>query len=189
MKEEPQPSMGLAPKGHAAKSVSKRRESYKHRVDFCCAISLDGPLACNVMLPEDRKREEVSGYNKDLLLDFVTEELSGPIRAMKPRTVVVCLDKGLRVTPEEVMEELKDAGATNVRKVLIMPTNAGKVTNPLDNAMWADVKRRVRERKPKTVEEVGQVFEEEFYNTPAAKIRGWYRLSGVLPGSDVNRDL
>jgi len=189
MKEEPQPLHGLAPKGKAAKSSSPKREAYKARVDFCAAISLHGPLCCSSTTPEMRKLEEVRGYTKQLILEWLNEELSQSLQAMAPHKIVVCMDKGLKITKEEVMEELEKGGATNVQDALIMPTNAGKLANPLDNAMWADVKRRVRELKPKLPNEVAEIFEQEFMSTPSAKIKGWYRKAGVLPGSNINRDL
>jgi hypothetical protein len=78
-----------------------------------------------------RKLEEVRGYTKQLILEWLNEELSQSLQAMAPRKIVVCMDKGLKITKEEVMEELEDGGATNVQDALIMPTNAGKLANRL----------------------------------------------------------
>lgn len=189
MKEEPQPGKGLAPKGKSAKSASSKRESYKARVDFCCAISPKGPLACHVLSPALRKSEEVRGYTKDLVLEWVNDELSQSIENHDLEHVVIITDKGLRISREELKEEFEDAETPSIDDVLIMPTNAGKLASPLDNAMWADVKRRVRNRRPKSVDEVATFFKQEFFATPAEKIQGWYRKSGVVPGSDVFRDL
>ncbi len=89
----------------------------------------------------------------------------------------------MRISSEEVKEELEDGGATNVHDVLEMPTNAGQIANLLDNSLW------VGEKHPKTTEEVGEILTKEFYSASVEKIRGWYRKAGVVPGSDINRDL
>lgn len=189
MKEEPQAPKGLAPKGKTAKSASSKRESYKARVDFCCAISLQGPLSCHVLTPALRKSEGVSGYTKNLVLEWVNEELSQVIATQASDETVLIADKGLHISAKELEAELEDAEVPGEVEALIMPTNSGKLVNPLDNALWADVKRRVRARRPKSADEVGQVFEEEFFATPVHHIRAWYRKCGLLPGSNVYRDL
>jgi hypothetical protein len=113
-------------------------------VDFCAAICQQGPLACHVFLPSDRILEGVRGYTKNVVLDFINEQLTSAIEDLAPKQIVVCLDKGLRISPEKAKEELEDGGAPNVHDVLMMPTNARKIANPLDNSLWADLKRRVR---------------------------------------------
>jgi hypothetical protein len=109
-------------------------------------------------------------------------------RQNTPRQLIVCIDKGLAIKKHEMLEELT-VGVGKGVDLFIMPTNGGKLASPLDNAMWADVKRRVRARKPKSAEEVGKVFEQEFYKTSKEKLMGWYKKAGILPRSDVKRDL
>ena len=136
-----------------------------------------------------RKLEGVRGYTKDMVLHQVNEELTQKIATHVPEEIVIVTDTSLKISPDDLEEEFKAAGSGNVAQVLILPANTSKIINPLDNAMWADVKRKIRNRRPKTAKEFGQLFEQVLKTTFASRIRAWYRKCGVLPGTDVHRDL
>lgn len=189
IKLESKPTYGLARRGHTAKESGKTREVWEPRVDFVGAVNWDGPIAPAATTPKDRKVDEVSGYTKTLMLDWITESLSGPISEMNSKEVVVCMDKGLSLTEEEVKEELIDGGADNVKHVWIMPTNGGKILNPLDNCLWPEWKKKVREREPKTPDELAQIMTEEFNAVPPDHVRAYYRKCSLLAGDPLDRDL
>ena len=189
IKLEQQPSFGLARKGHTPKAVGKTREQWEPRVDFCGAVGWSGPLCGHAMTPKDRMDAGVKGYTKDIVLDWVNESLAGEIERMKPRQAVVCIDQGLKLTKDEVIEELNGGGADNVRDVWIMPTNGGKLLDPLDNTLWHTWKEKVMSQRPTNPDDLAKVMLEQFDAIPTDDVRRCFRKCSLLSCNPVTRDL
>jgi len=181
---------GLAPKGRTPLSTAKTRPQWSDRVDFCGAICSTGPLACVTMTPKDRKEHGVKGWTKEILLDWVTESLAPAIAEMPSKSVIVCTDKGLKITHEDIVEECHaDEEAENVADAWIMPTNAGKCVNPCDNCMWAWWKRKVREKPAHDAESLAERMTEVFWQIDGTMCTNWIHKCGLGRGDDIGRDL
>ena len=108
---------------------------------------------------------------------------------MGEEKVILCLDKGLHLKPEEVKEALHQGGAKNTQDAWVFPTNTAKFVSPLDNSLWHTLKTRVHARKPQTEEETAQALEEEFMSMDVNEIRNYYKHCALTRGSDSYKDV
>ena len=197
LRSEPRPQKGLAPAGQTPKTTAEKPEKYKPRVDIIGAVGYNAPLACETKtssqrraIPNPKKRKTgVKGYTKAMVKDFLQSELAPKIMNMKVKDVVVCMDKGLAFKEEEAKEQFTAAGAKNVKKVLILPTNTAKHVSPLDNTLWHSLKERVRARKPRTEAGTARILKEEFMGISQMDIQNYFRKCRLTWRSDRSGDL
>jgi hypothetical protein len=197
LRSEPRRLTGLAPVGKTPKTTTKKAEKYEPRVDIMGAICFNKPLACETKtskqrkaIPNPRKRKiGVKGYTKNMVCDFLRNELAPKIKELNVKNVVVCMDKGLSFKEEEARQQLLDGGAQNVKKVWILPTNVAKYVSPLDNTLWHSLKERVRARKPKSEAQTARIIKEEFMAISQMDIKNYYRNCKLTRGSDPAADL
>ena len=110
-----------------------------------------------------------------MLKRFLKEKLAPEIKKIKEKKIIIGLDKGLALTREEVLQEIKAGGASNIGDAWVFPTSTAKFVNPLDNTLWHSLKERVRARKPESENETASVMEEEFMAISEADMQGYYR--------------
>jgi hypothetical protein len=183
MRAEPRKLKGLAPQGKTPITTASEPEKYQPRVDMYGAITYTGPLVCETVTSTQRKtiintrtgKKGVRGYTKAMLKKFLKEKLAPKIRRMKEKEVVIGLDKGLAISREEVLQEIKAGGAKNIHDAWVFPTSTAKFVNPLDNTLWHSLKERVRSRKPKCENETASVMEQEFMAISEADVKAYYR--------------
>ncbi len=197
LRAEPRKLKGLAPKGKTPLTTASKPDKYEPRVDMYGAITYTGPLVCETVTSTQRKtiintrtgKKGVRGYTKSMLKRFLKEKLAPKIRRMEEKEVVIGLDKGLAMSREEVLQEIKAGGARNIHDAWIFPTSTAKFVNPLDNTLWHSLKERVRMRKPESETETASVMEEEFMGINEADVKAYYRHCALTRRSDPFKDL
>jgi len=102
-------------------SNTKKAESYQPRLDIWGAISYHKPLAVDIQTSEDRKKKGVKGYGKNDVRDFLRKKVAPQLSKMHGK-FIVCMDRGFHFTADDVEDELKRGGATNVEDIWIFPT-------------------------------------------------------------------
>jgi hypothetical protein len=196
MRSEPRKLRALAPRGKTPRVIAERHEKYEPRVDMWGAITYSGPLTCETLTSQQRKKinnpkgrkRGVKGYTKPLVKKFLKSKLAPKIKQLKGNPIL-CMDKGLAFKKEEVEEAIKDGGATNLSDVWIFPTNTAKFVNPLDNSLWHGLKDRVRARKPETEDSTARIIKSEFMATQPTEIKNHYRHCGLMGRSDPYQGL
>jgi hypothetical protein len=197
MRAEPRKLKGLAPQGKTPITTASKPEKYQPRVDMYGAITYTGPLVCETVTSTQRKtiintrtgKKGVRGYTKAMLKKFLKEKLAPKIRRMKEKEVVIGLDKGLAISREEVLQEIKAGGAKNIHDAWVFPTSTAKFVNPLDNTLWHSLKERVRSRKPECENETASVMEQEFMAISEADVKAYYRHCALTRRLDPFKDL
>ena len=188
MKGEPRRTHGLAPKGKKAKVVTKKAESYQPRLDIWGAISYHKPLAVDIQTSEDRKKKGVKGYGKNDVRDFLRKKVAPQLSKMHGK-FIVCMDRGFHFTADDVEDELKRGGATNVEDIWIFPTNGGKLCNPLDNTLWHSMKQQVRRTNPKDEKATAKAVKKTFMNIKAKDLHSYYQNCALTRGTNPYKDL
>jgi len=185
---EPRKTHGLAPKGKKAKVKTKKPKRYQPRVDIWGAISHNKPLAIDIKTSEDRKKEGVKGYGKKWVKLFLRKKVAPKIAKMS-QNIIVNMDRGFHFRPDEIEDELKKGGATNIDDVWIFPTNGGKLCNPLDNTLWHSMKEKVRKKHPEDETATVKAVKKAFMDTTSKDLHAYYRNCGLTYGSDAYKDL
>jgi transposase len=124
-----------------------------------------------------------------MVKDFLKRKLSPKLARMNEEKVIICMDKGLKLKPDEVKEAICEGGSQNIDSVWIFPTNTAKFVSPLDNTLWHSLKERVRSRKPGTEDETAEVLRDEFMKITDTEIHNYYKHCALTRGSDSYKDL
>ena len=103
--------------------------------------------------------------------------------------IIVSMDRGFHFTPDEIEDELKKGGASNIEDVWLLPVNAGKLCNPLDNTLWHSMKEKVRKNHPQDETATAKAVKKAFMNTTSKDLHAYYRNCGLTHGSDPYKDL
>jgi hypothetical protein len=188
MKAEARPGYGLAPKGKKAKATVKQAETYQPRLDIWGAISYNKPLAIDIQTSADRKKKGVKGYGKNDVKAFLRKKVA-PLIAKTHGKVIVCMDRGFHFKADEVENELKKGGASNIEDVWIFPANGGKLCNPLDNTLWHSMKEQVRRSKPKDEKAAAKAVKKVFMNIKAKDLHSYYQNCALNHRTDPYKDL
>ena len=188
MKSESRPLYGLAPTKKYTRVLASKAEPYEPRVDLLGCISYDKPLGCQTKTTIERKNARVKGYTKIQTKEFIRKKVAPEVKNISMGMIFV-IDKGLRFKPEEVKEELVKGGANNIEDVLIIPTGAGKLVNPLDNSMWHEMKDRVWSRNANSEKHNAKFMKEEFMKTSKDDIYYYFRYCALTFHSDLYNGL
>lgn len=189
VKEQALPSTGLAPKGKKAYVARTRPEAFQPRIDMLAACCYDGPLVATTITANERREAKTRGISKERLLQFIRHDLAPQIRKRADIQHIVVMDKGLHPSKEEVFAALREGRANNVEDVWLIPTGAAKLVSPLDNSMFATVKRLFHASPPANDEVAANNFREAFMHLSPAEVRNHYRHCALTCGQDVDRDL
>jgi hypothetical protein len=196
MRSEPRKLRALAPRGTTPRVKAEKHEKYEPRVDMWGAIAYSGPLVCQTLTSQQRKKvvnertkkKGVKGYTKSLVKKFLKTKLAPKIKELKG-VPILCMDKGLAFKEEEVKEAVHDGGATNLQDVWLFPTNTAKFVSPLDNNLWHGLKGRVRARNPATENGTARILQREFMATQSKEIKNYYRHCSLTTRTDPYQDL
>ena len=178
-----------------AKTEATKPEKYEPRVDMWGAITYSGPLTCETLTSQQRKKIiNPKGHKRGVkVYKTLGKKISQDQTSSKNQTIeetpILCMDKGLAFKKEEVEEAIRDGGATNLHDVWIFPTNTAKFVSPLDNSLWHGLKDRVRARKPETEDSTARIMKREFMATQPTEIKNHYRHCGLIVSSDPYQGL
>jgi hypothetical protein len=184
VKESLRSLYSLAPSNTPARIRIRKSASYSPRFDVCGAILGDRTLPAEVLTPAYRKEHGVGGYTKPLLLEFLEQKVAPQLVELDRQGMIVCLDKGLAPTQQEVRDALAAGGYTAVEEVILYPTDTGKHLNPLDNTLWRPFKDRIRQAAPTTEQEVLTAIDNSWSAVTAEEISNHYHKCALYPGQD-----
>jgi len=188
MKGEPRRGYGLAPRGKKAKVVIKQAESYQPRLDIWGAISYHKPLAIDIQTSEQRKKKGVKGYGKNDVKAFLRKKVA-PQVAKLHGNIILCMDRGFHFKADEVENEVKQGGASNIEDVWIFPVNGGKLCNPLDNTLWHAMKQQVRRSTPKDERATARAVKKAFMNVKGTDLHSYYKNCALTHRTNPYKDL
>ena len=188
MKSESRPLYGLAPTKKYARVLASKAEPYEPRVDLLRYVSYDKLLVCETKTTIERKKAGVKGYTKIQTKEFIRKKVAPEVKKI-PMGIIFVIDKGLRFKPEEVKEELVKGGANNIEDVWIIATGAGNLVHPLENAMWHEMKDRVRSRNAISEKHTAKFMKEEFMKTSKDDIYNYFRHCVLTFLSDLYNGL
>jgi hypothetical protein len=79
-------------------------------------------------------------------------------------------------------------GCTELTEILIIPTQAAKRVNPLDNTLFHEWKERIRQNSLVTEETLVMTMTNEWYNTKEVNIKHHYDHCAITYGQNVYKD-
>jgi hypothetical protein len=179
----------MAPPGRPAIISSKSTTWYPPRVDFMGSVSYHRVLSCKTTTPTMRQWMKVRGWRKWMVLGYLKTRLARDLNGLGESGIILVIDKALRIKSEEAKQALIDGGCTCISEVWIIPTGAGKHVSPLDNHLWADLKKRVNDRDPKTPNLVSWAMKVEWKRVSPEHIHHYYSGSGLTYGTNPYKGL
>ena len=174
----------LAPPGHRALVSVDRPASYTQRYDIMGALLGDQQLPIDILTPRDKAQQHIRGYTKELLLSYFTNKLAPRVSELGRDNIVVCMDKGLHVSKEEVVSAMAQGGYTTVKDVIVLPTATGKYLNPLDNTFWHAFKHRFEGMTHKTDSQIIRCTNECWDAATQQEIKNYYHHCALYVGDD-----
>lgn len=126
----------LAPANSPAPITIRKTASYSPRYDVMGSLLVDRTLPVDILTPTYKTEAGIRGYTKELLLGYFTNTVAPELIAMNRQHIVVCMDRGLAPTKQQVIDAFAAGGYNTIDDVIIYPTDSGKYLNPLDNTLW-----------------------------------------------------
>jgi hypothetical protein len=174
----------LAPSGEPAVVSVDRPPSYTQRYDIMGALLSDQQLPIDILTPHDKAQQHIRGYTKELLLSYFTNKLALRLIELGRSNIVVCMDKGLHVSKEEVVSAMAQGGYTTVKDVITFPTATGKHINPLDNTFWHAFKNKFEGMTHNTDAQIIRAIH-TCWNAPTPEqINNYYHHCALYAGED-----
>jgi hypothetical protein len=145
MKTNVRPSQTLVLKGDQGDIKVDKPGSYSDRVDFIGAITATELFPPLVLTPKDRKAHGSKGVTQAIFGDFVAHELAPALNASDEQSFTLVLDASRAHNVAGIEQALDNAGCDKVDHIMILPKETAKKVSPLDNALWKDLKKKVRD--------------------------------------------
>ena len=184
VKDSDRSGYSLAPPGLRALVSIDRPASYTHRYDVMGALLGDQQLPIDILTPTTKAQQHIKGYTKELLLSYFSTKLAPHLIELGRTDIVVCMDKGLHVSKEEVISAMAQAGYTTVKDVVVLPTATGKYLNPLDNTFWHAFKLRFQRMSKHTEQQIIHAINECWNAATQQHITNYYHHCALYRGDD-----
>ncbi|CAF3365655.1 unnamed protein product [Rotaria sp. Silwood2] len=182
------PRTTLVAPGEKSYVIVTDSSSYAARYDMIAAVVGDQVLSSIIYSPADRKTKNVKGINSNMLIDFIENILCPSISTLDHCPIYFVLDKSHIHNISKIKEALDNFECTKSVEILIIPTQAAKRINPLDNALFHEWKERVRQHSLLTEETLATTMTNEWFNTRKDNIKHYYDHCGITYGQDVYKD-
>jgi hypothetical protein len=147
-------------------------------------LLVDRAFPLDILTPTDKTEAGIRGYTKELLLGYFTNTVAPELIAMNRQHIVVCMDKGLAPTKQQVIDAFMAGGYNTVDDVIIYPTDTGKYLNPLDNTLWHTFKDRIRKVAPTTEQQIITSIHNSWNAITTHEINNYYHHCALYRGQD-----
>ena len=174
----------LAPPGVNAQVHIQRPPTYTQRYDVMGALLGDRLLPVDILTPYKKGQLHIRGYTKELLLSYFRTKVAPELITLGREGIVVCMDQGLTVTKQEVIDAFNDGGYTSTQDVVMFPTGTGKYLNPLDNTFWHAFKVRFESYAPTTKAQIINAIHQSWNAATQQEINNYYHHCALYVGDD-----
>jgi hypothetical protein len=182
------PTTTLVAPGEIPYVVVTDSSSYAAHFDMIAAIVGDQVLPPIVYSSKDRKTKQVKGINSQMLIDFIENILCPAINALDLSTKYLVLDKSNIHNISEIKQAFHNGLGKDSIQILIIPSQAAKQINPLDNALFHEWKERIRQHPLLTEETLVTTMKNEWFATTQRNIKHYYNHCGITRGRNVYND-
>lgn len=181
------PTSTLVLPGADAYVLVDDNSAYAARYDMIAACNGTQVFPPMIFTPAERKRADVRGINRKMLVQYIQQILAQQIGALDKYPVYLVMDRASIHKPN-LVQEFHDMGCQDVKDIWLMPTQAAKRMSPLDNALFHDWKERVRKRAPIKKHNIRQVMADEWNNLPSRLIAAHYKHCLLTSHTDPYAD-
>jgi hypothetical protein len=168
--------------------VAEQTSTYAARYDMIACISGERTFPPMTITPEDRKRMEVRGVNKQIVNDYIHDVLAQAVGALDLFPITLVVDGSNAHNIDEIMQTFHDNRCQDLQTIYVMPTNGAKRMSPLDNSLFHDWKERCRKRGPIKKKNIVQIMSDAWNRIDESRIKAYYRHCGLIHGKDVYFD-
>jgi hypothetical protein len=159
--------------------------SYAARYDMIAAIVGNKVLPPLIFTPQDRKARKANGINSEMFIDYIENILYPSISELDPCPIYLVLDKLNIYNVSKIEQAFCDVGCTELTEILIIPIQAAKRVNSLNNTLFHEWKERIRQNSLLTEENVVMTMINEWYNTKEVNIKHHYGHCAITYGQNV----
>jgi hypothetical protein len=158
--------------------------SYAARYDMIACCTIDRTFPPIIYAPDERG----AGITAAMLFSYIRDVLAQAVGALDHYPLTLVLDRSSIHQPAKMLQEFHDWGCQEMKHILLMPAQAAKRLSPLDNSLFADWKRAVRQRCPLTKDNIQQVMADCWNNLSPKLIAAHYKHCGFIGYTDVYAD-
>jgi DDE superfamily endonuclease len=179
------PSTTLVMPGETDYVVVEDDTSYSARYDMIGCCTGNEMLPPIVYSPEDRAAREVDGIRGWMINDYIEDILARSISALDRYPMYLIIDRAKPHNKQQMMEAFHNGGCFEIVDIIYMPTKSAKRLSPLDNAIWHEMKEKVRRQSPLTSNNVISNMMTAYHSIIP---KSYYRLCGLTHGQSVYKD-
>ena len=181
---------GLSVAGTNAHLLVDKTGNYVPRYDVMAAISLDSPLAFKSFRPDERNHAETKGINKEMFLDWISDELTTSINKLPSRDYYLITDNARIHNASEILDEFYNMNdCPRLKEAILHPPNTAKYLSPLDNNYWHYWKEEVRKNEKRQEEPMNDFLLRCWEHTDSSFIRSSFRKCRLMRGQSIDDDL
>ncbi len=159
--------------------------SYAFRYDLIAAVVSNQVFPPVIFTPQDQKTRNVKGINGEMLIDYIENVFCPAIDKLNYHPIYLIVDKSNIHNVSNIEQALRSGGCTTLTQVLIIPTQAGKRINPLDNTLFHEWKEKVRQHSVLTEDTIVTIMINEWNNIKEQNIKHHYDHCAISYGQNV----
>jgi hypothetical protein len=144
-------------------------------------------LALGIRTPLQRKLIGRDGWRKSDLIAFIRYRVAPALVYLGIDNVTVVHDKGLKITSAEIRDAIKAGGVGVNCTGYVLSTAIAKHVSPLDNALFALYKHRIKRKDLSSVPKVVRACRDVWNAFTAKELYNQYHKSAITKRSDPTR--
>lgn len=156
--------------------------SYSKRYDMIACTVGDRVLLPKIFSPKERADAGVKGINGPMLLQFIDDTLAQAVEGLDRYPLTLVLDRAsIHLNVDAIRQAFHDRGSESIKDILLMPPCASKRMSPLDNALFHDWRKEIRDHYPVTARTITQVMNDAWMKM---KPQSHYKHCGLTRSKD-----
>lgn len=182
----------LAKKGERAIVKVTKPDAFSQRYDIIGAVTAEEKFPLMVLSPSDRADRGVSGVGANIIQEFTQEILAPALEESPQQGFILVMDKSRAHSVPKIEEALQAAGCDKIESIIVMPKETAHKANPLDNALWKDLKKGVRNRlrhSQRTSAQIVKAIEEGWSDIDQPLIDSYYHHCRLYPSDIIDDDM
>ncbi|CAF3898161.1 unnamed protein product [Rotaria sp. Silwood1] len=182
------PCHTLVAPGQEPLVIVEKPSAYAERYDFIGAINGSQAISCMILTPTDRKARNIDGVRKEIVNEWIINELAPAINRLSVNNIYLICDKSRAHNRQCMIEALKAGKCKSVLDVCYMPTASAKYISPLDNPIWHKYREVIRSQYPITTTNLPSILSQRFFSLTKEEIGNAYRKCAITRGANVFYD-
>jgi hypothetical protein len=178
------PAYGLAPP-NITPTVTVDTEIFPKRIDVIDSCTYDGVGPYRMYDKEARDALGVKGIRSGMVKEFFKSDIIPFLASRERFDQVVCGDRSTAHRPESLTKLCHKVLGDRFDEYWIIPAHAGKLVNPCDRDMHAEVQHSFAEfltETSRTTQEMEEAIDYAYSSLPPQHAKGWFKRCGLLSG-------